>query len=88
MSQKMYLGPSRPYGLGLMQHAIIIDPAGVAGLVDAMQEHPLLGRLMVEIKDVAIARQKIKESGTTLKRAYDQIKADTDELRKGRNGGK
>ena len=81
---KMYLGPSRPYGLPLMCHAVILDTAGVAGLDAAMKEHPELDKMMVDITKIPEAQAKIADKGSALNRAYEKIKAETLAMRGGK----
>ena len=78
IEQKMYLGPSRPYGLGLIQHAIIKDAQGVAGLQKALAEKKELGKLLVAIPKLAKAQVEIKTKGSDLYKAYQTVKAETE----------
>jgi len=84
MTQRMYIGPSRPYGLPLMQNAIILDVRGVAGLKDALIQHPELDQLLVPITELAQSKNAIKEKGSVLYEAYKIIQKE----REANRGGK
>ena len=78
---KMYIGPTRPFNLLLSNNTIIIDLKGVHGLPQAIQDHPILKDLIVDVKDLAEARQQVRKKGSKLYIAYQTVVNETIRLR-------
>lgn len=73
----MYLGPSRPFGLPLMQNAILRGkPEEVFPvLADRFEEHPELQTLFVPVDgDLATARMLRTMPGTAMYQAYAAVR--------------
>lgn len=73
----MYLGPSRPFGLPLMQNAILRGkPEEVFPvLADRFEEHPELWTLFVPVDgDLATARMLRTMPGTAMYQAYAAVR--------------
>lgn len=84
-TQCMYLGPSRPFGLPLMQNAILHGkPEEVFPvLADIFKEHPELRTLFVPVDaELATARMLRTMQGTALHKAYAAIKSASAKARK------
>ncbi len=82
MNRTVYIGPPRPYGLPLMNRAVLMPGAHIAGLDKAREEHPSLNRLFVPIERLAVARAALAEQGSALQRAYAAVQQETIDQRK------
>ena len=85
LPQRLYIGPSKPFGLPLMQGAILRgEPARVfPQLAGHLEAHPDMARLFVTVAELPEARRQVKENGSVLHRAYEHVKKASDELRAG-----
>lgn len=81
MERKIYIGPYRPYGLSLMTNAILQSYKGIPGLEKALEEHPMLKKMMVSIGQLVECRKRVVTQGDPLQEAYLKIIKETDELR-------
>lgn len=90
VTQCMYLGPDRPFGLPLMGNAILCGPPQVVlpPLEAAFKNYPEFDQLFVPVAGLAAARQQIRENGSASHQAYQTIKAASDKLRAQKTGGK
>ena len=88
MNRRIYIGPSRPYGLPLMNAAILLPGAPVPGLDKAREKHPQLAQLFVPIENLAIARRQVMQNGSPLHRAFEAVQQETLDLRAQQKGGK
>lgn len=90
VTQCVYLGPDRPFGLPLMSNAILRDAPVIVipPLEDAFKSYPELEQMFVPVSGIASARQQIKENGSVLHQAFQTIKAASDKQRARKNGGK
>ncbi|MBQ3059609.1 MAG: 50S ribosomal protein L37 [Desulfovibrio sp.] len=83
--QKVYVGPSRPFGLPLMTNAILrCEPEqlfpSITGLFEA---HPAFKRLFVPVPQLAQARKRLGMAGSDMASAHAAItKASADARKK------
>lgn len=75
--QCMYIGPSRPFGLPLMRHAILRGaPEAIhPGLSDLFAAHPPLRDLFVPIAQLADARRLLGIAGSSFHLAFEAVKS-------------
>lgn len=86
MNRTIYIGPARPYGLPLMNRAILLPGATIPGLDKAREAHPQLQRLFVPIENLAASRKMLEENGSPLQRAYADVLHESMALRNNAEG--
>ena len=83
--QKVYLGPSRPFGLPLLTNAILrCEPEQLFPSITAMFEaHPAFKRLFVPVAQLAQARKRLGMAGSDMASVHAAItKASADARKK------
>jgi hypothetical protein len=82
LPQRLYIGPSRPFGLPLMRFAILRgEPARVMPqLAERLEAHPEMARLFVSIEALPEARRQVAETGSVLNQAFENVKKASDAL--------
>lgn len=86
VQRSIYVGPARPYGLPLMNRAVLMPGAAVGGLKEALAAHPALGKLFVGIDALASARAALLRDGDPLRVAYETVQKETLAQRKATGG--
>lgn len=76
---RVYIGPSRPFGLPLVTGAIFAGDPGyaLAALKFHLQGDPDFSRLFVEPARLAAARAAIAQKGTPLNIIFERVKKDS-----------
>lgn len=86
MSKKLvYIGPSRPFGLPVMQNAILAgEPEEVfPQSAKFLEEHRNFRRLFVPVPDLAAARAALGKAGSPLSLCLDEVKKASDDFKRG-----
>ena len=75
MTQYMYLGPSRPFGMALANNMILRgEPQAVFPDLDGkFKEHPSFRRLFVPVTELATARKALATPGTAINLANAEM---------------